>query len=93
MAGEMEIEPGEYSWKADSRSKKTKFTLKIDPKVSIRKGLKVAVCGPVGLGKSSLLYSIMGCWVKGICPAELMDSDWDSSGQCALWEGYGQELI
>lgn len=60
MAGEMEIEPGEYSWEADNSSKKTKITLKIERKVSIRKGLKVAVCGPVGSGKSSLLYSIMG---------------------------------
>ncbi|CAM0884177.1 unnamed protein product [Alopecurus aequalis] len=60
MPGEIEIEPGEYSWEADSSMKKTKITLKIDNKVSIRKGLKVAVCGPVGSGKSSLLYSIMG---------------------------------
>uniref|UniRef100_A0ACD5XBQ4 Uncharacterized protein n=1 Tax=Avena sativa TaxID=4498 RepID=A0ACD5XBQ4_AVESA len=60
MAGEMEIEPGEYSWEADNSMKKTKITLKIDSKLSIRKGLKVAVCGPVGSGKSSLLYSIMG---------------------------------
>ncbi|VAH82613.1 unnamed protein product [Triticum turgidum subsp. durum] len=60
MAGEIIIEPGEYSWEADTSSKKTKVTLKINSKVSIRKGLKVAVCGPVGSGKSSLLYSIMG---------------------------------
>jgi ABC-type multidrug transport system fused ATPase/permease subunit len=60
IAGEMEIEPGEYSWEADNNLKKTKITLKIDSKLSIRKGLKVAVCGPVGSGKSSLLYSIMG---------------------------------
>uniref|UniRef100_A0A453G411 ABC transporter C family member 3 n=1 Tax=Aegilops tauschii subsp. strangulata TaxID=200361 RepID=A0A453G411_AEGTS len=60
MAGEIVIEPGEYSWEADTSSKKTKVTLKINSKVSIGKGLKVAVCGPVGSGKSSLLYSIMG---------------------------------
>ncbi|KAI4964922.1 hypothetical protein ZWY2020_057838 [Hordeum vulgare] len=60
MTGEIVIEPGEYSWEADNSSKKTKVTLKINSKVSIGKGLKVAVCGPVGSGKSSLLYSIMG---------------------------------
>ncbi|KAI5007080.1 hypothetical protein ZWY2020_047028 [Hordeum vulgare] len=58
MTGEIVIEPGEYSWEADNSSKKTKVTLKINSKVSIGKGLKV--CGPVGSGKSSLLYSIMG---------------------------------
>ncbi|KAI4993318.1 hypothetical protein ZWY2020_007631 [Hordeum vulgare] len=60
MAGEVVIEPGEYSWEADNSTKRTKVTLKINNKVSIEKGLKVAVCGPVGSGKSSLLYSIMG---------------------------------
>uniref|UniRef100_A0A0D9V952 Uncharacterized protein n=1 Tax=Leersia perrieri TaxID=77586 RepID=A0A0D9V952_9ORYZ len=60
MVGAMEIGPGVYSWEIDNSLKKTKFTLKIDRKLSIRKGQKVAVCGPVGSGKSSLLYSIMG---------------------------------
>ncbi|KAE8776587.1 ABC transporter C family member 3 [Hordeum vulgare] len=60
MAGEVVIEPGEYSWEADNSTKRTKVTLKINSKVSIEKGLQVAVCGPVGSGKSSLLYSIMG---------------------------------
>ncbi|XP_015688097.2 putative ABC transporter C family member 15 [Oryza brachyantha] len=60
MVGAMEIEPGVYGWENDNSLKRTKFTLKIDRKVNIRKGQKVAVCGPVGSGKSSLLYSIMG---------------------------------
>ncbi|KAL6911536.1 hypothetical protein ACP4OV_000341 [Aristida adscensionis] len=62
MVGIVEIEAGEYSWEAadDSTLKKTKSTLKINRKLSIMKGHKVAVCGPVGSGKSSLLYAIMG---------------------------------
>ncbi|KAJ4810045.1 Multidrug resistance protein ABC transporter family isoform 1 [Rhynchospora pubera] len=54
----IEIEAGEYTWEADSRLNKS--TLKIDRKISIMKGDKVAVCGPVGSGKTSLLCSIIG---------------------------------
>ncbi|KAL6607981.1 hypothetical protein ACP70R_041044 [Stipagrostis hirtigluma subsp. patula] len=61
MVGMVEIEAGEYSWEAaDNILKKTKFTLKINRKVTIMKGQKVAICGPVGSGKSSLLCAIMG---------------------------------
>lgn len=61
MDGVVDIEPGEYSWEAtDNILKKTKFTVKINSKVNIKKGQKVAVCGPVGSGKSSLLCAIMG---------------------------------
>ncbi|CAL4956364.1 unnamed protein product [Urochloa decumbens] len=61
VAGTVEIEAGQYSWEAtDNILKKTKFTLKIDRKVDIMKGQKVAVCGSVGSGKSSLLCAIMG---------------------------------
>ncbi|XP_062212449.1 putative ABC transporter C family member 15 [Phragmites australis] len=55
----VEIAAGEYSWEADNILKKEKFTLKIDSKVNIMKGHKVAVCGSVGSGKSSLLCAIM----------------------------------
>ncbi|KAJ4798442.1 Multidrug resistance protein ABC transporter family isoform 1 [Rhynchospora pubera] len=54
----IEIEAGEYTWEADSSLNKS--TLKIDRKISIMKGDKVAVCGPVGSGKTSLLCSIIG---------------------------------
>uniref|UniRef100_A0A0D3EXH8 ABC transporter C family member 13 n=1 Tax=Oryza barthii TaxID=65489 RepID=A0A0D3EXH8_9ORYZ len=60
MTGAMEIEPGVYGWEIENSLKKTKFMLKIDRKLSISKGQKVAVCGSVGSGKSSLLHSIMG---------------------------------
>jgi ABC-type uncharacterized transport system fused permease/ATPase subunit len=61
MAGVVDVEPGEYSWEtAENILKKTKFTVKIKSKVNIKKGQKVAVCGPVGSGKSSLLCAIMG---------------------------------
>ncbi|OEL30062.1 ABC transporter C family member 3 [Dichanthelium oligosanthes] len=61
VAGIVEIEAGQYSWEADENIlKKKKFTLKIDRKVGIMKGQKVAVCGSVGSGKSSLLCAIMG---------------------------------
>ncbi|OAY80458.1 ABC transporter C family member 3 [Ananas comosus] len=54
----VEIEPGEYSWQANSDLKRP--TVKIDEKITITRGQKVAVCGPVGSGKSSLLCSIIG---------------------------------
>ncbi|XP_073100803.1 putative ABC transporter C family member 15 isoform X2 [Elaeis guineensis] len=54
----IEIEPGEYTWEADSSSKRP--TLKIDKKIEIMRGDKVAVCGSVGSGKSSFLCSIIG---------------------------------
>ncbi|RLM92913.1 hypothetical protein C2845_PM08G15310 [Panicum miliaceum] len=61
VAGIVEIEAGQYSWEAtDNILKKTKFTLKIDRKMDIMNGQKVAVCGSVGSGKSSLLCAIMG---------------------------------
>ncbi|GJN12928.1 hypothetical protein PR202_ga31255 [Eleusine coracana subsp. coracana] len=61
MAGVVDIEPGEYSWEAaDNILKKTNFAVKIDSKVNIKTGQKVAVCGPVGSGKSSLLCAILG---------------------------------
>ncbi|RWW39313.1 hypothetical protein BHE74_00055392, partial [Ensete ventricosum] len=54
----VEIEPGEYNWEADSKSKKP--TLKINKRIQIMRGEKIAVCGTVGSGKSSFLCSIMG---------------------------------
>ncbi|KAH7515548.1 hypothetical protein FEM48_Zijuj10G0038500 [Ziziphus jujuba var. spinosa] len=55
----IEIEKGEYTWEtSDLNSKKP--VLKITEKLSIMKGYKVAVCGSVGSGKSSLLCSILG---------------------------------
>lgn len=53
----VDIEPGEYNWEADSRKNPT---LKIDKKVQIMKGGKVAICGTVGSGKTSFLASILG---------------------------------
>ncbi|CAL9108158.1 unnamed protein product [Musa textilis] len=54
----VEITPGVYNWEADSGLKKP--TLKIENKIRIMRGEKVAVCGTVGSGKSSFLCSIMG---------------------------------
>nr|GLL49557.1 putative ABC transporter C family member 15 isoform X2 [Ipomoea trifida] len=53
----LEIEPGEYAWESDYLKKST---IKITEKIKIRNGCKVAICGSVGSGKSSLLCSIMG---------------------------------
>ncbi|CAL9163031.1 unnamed protein product [Musa hybrid cultivar] len=61
----VEIEPGEYTWEADSMSRTP--TLKIEKKIHIMRGEKVALCGAVGSGKSSFLCSIIGeiPWISG----------------------------
>ncbi|KEH18316.1 ABC transporter C family member 8 isoform X2 [Medicago truncatula] len=51
----MEIQDGNFIWDHESVSP----TLR-DVNIEIRRGQKIAVCGPVGAGKSSLLYSILG---------------------------------
>ncbi|XP_070021291.1 putative ABC transporter C family member 15 isoform X2 [Nicotiana sylvestris] len=53
----IELEPGEYAWGTNELKKST---IKITEKIRIMKGWKVAICGSVGSGKSSLLCSIMG---------------------------------
>ncbi|XP_031269972.1 putative ABC transporter C family member 15 isoform X2 [Pistacia vera] len=55
----VEIEVGEYAWETSDQNLK-KSTVKIAEKMKIMKGYKVAVCGCVGSGKSSLLCSILG---------------------------------
>ncbi|KAK9276688.1 hypothetical protein L1049_006224 [Liquidambar formosana] len=55
----VEIETGEYAWETNDQNLK-KPTIKIAEKMKIMKGYKVAVCGSVGSGKSSLLCSILG---------------------------------
>lgn len=53
----IEIKPGEYGWEIGSNSRKP--TIKIDNKIHIRRGEKIAICGSVGSGKSSFICSIM----------------------------------
>ncbi|OMO81421.1 hypothetical protein COLO4_23609 [Corchorus olitorius] len=55
----VEIETGEYAWETSNQTLK-KPTIKITEKMNIMKGYKIAVCGSVGSGKSSLLCSILG---------------------------------
>ncbi|KAG6601577.1 ABC transporter C family member 3, partial [Cucurbita argyrosperma subsp. sororia] len=55
----IEMEVGEYLWEASDLNFK-KPTIKVSEKMQIPKGYKVAVCGSVGSGKSSLLCSILG---------------------------------
>ncbi|XP_043687090.1 putative ABC transporter C family member 15 [Telopea speciosissima] len=55
----IEIETGEYTWGTSNTISK-KPTIKISKRMNIMKGDKVAVCGSVGSGKSSLLCSILG---------------------------------
>ncbi|KAG5521929.1 hypothetical protein RHGRI_034222 [Rhododendron griersonianum] len=54
----IELETGEYSWEPLSTASK-KPTINITQKMEIKKGYKVAICGSVGSGKSSLLYSFL----------------------------------
>ncbi|KAL8535199.1 hypothetical protein ACS0TY_010996 [Phlomoides rotata] len=53
----IDIEAGEYAWQ--NRDAK-KPAIKITEKLRIMKGSKVAICGSVGSGKTSLLCSILG---------------------------------
>ncbi|XP_052205994.1 putative ABC transporter C family member 15 isoform X2 [Diospyros lotus] len=55
----VEIPTGEYAWEGCSLASR-KSTIKIAEEMKIMKGYKVAICGSVGSGKSSLLYSILG---------------------------------
>ncbi|KAK7399976.1 hypothetical protein VNO78_11174 [Psophocarpus tetragonolobus] len=55
----IEIKPGEYAWETNDQPLK-KSTIQITGKLVIRKGQKVAVCGSVGSGKSSLLCCMLG---------------------------------
>ncbi|XAR64442.1 Xenobiotic-transporting ATPase [Bertholletia excelsa] len=56
----IEIEAGEYAWETCNSSVPRKPNIRISEKMKIIKGQKVAICGSVGSGKSSLLYSILG---------------------------------
>ncbi|GAB4840563.1 hypothetical protein Ancab_021333 [Ancistrocladus abbreviatus] len=55
----IDIEAGEYAWEASELNLR-KPTIKISERIKIKKGEKVAICGSVGCGKSSLLCSILG---------------------------------
>lgn len=49
------IQGGNFSWDPDSGTETIR-----NVNMEMQKGKKVAVCGPVGAGKSSLLYAILG---------------------------------
>jgi len=51
----VEIQEGNFIWDHESVTP----TLR-DVKLEIKRGQKIAVCGPVGAGKSSLLYAVLG---------------------------------
>ncbi|KAH9603708.1 hypothetical protein KSS87_007459, partial [Heliosperma pusillum] len=57
----IDIQTGEYSWGLNLNDYSTrKPTVKISESLQLKKGCKVAICGSVGSGKSSLLCSILG---------------------------------
>ncbi|TXG56117.1 hypothetical protein EZV62_017430 [Acer yangbiense] len=55
----VDIEVGEYAWETSDQKLK-KSAIKFTERMKIMKGYKVAICGSVGSGKSSLLCSILG---------------------------------
>ncbi|KAJ6769216.1 ATP-BINDING CASSETTE SUB-FAMILY C [Salix koriyanagi] len=55
----IEMKIGEYDWETVDQNSRNP-TIKITKNMKIKKGYKVAVCGSVGSGKSSLLCSILG---------------------------------
>ncbi|XP_010262193.1 PREDICTED: ABC transporter C family member 8-like [Nelumbo nucifera] len=54
-ANSVKIQSGSFSWDPDAA-----FPTLSGIELEVKKGQKIAVCGPVGAGKSSLLYSILG---------------------------------
>lgn len=54
----IEVEKAEYTWETSDENLK-RPTIKITEKLKIMKGFKVAVCGSVGSGKSSLLCGMI----------------------------------
>ncbi|KAL9226300.1 hypothetical protein vseg_002130 [Gypsophila vaccaria] len=55
----IDIQIGEYSWGVNDYPIK-KPTVRITEHLQIQKGTKIAICGSVGSGKSSLLCSMLG---------------------------------
>lgn len=55
LSDSIRIQQGEFSWDTESATP----TLR-NISLEVRPGQKIAVCGPVGAGKSSLLYAILG---------------------------------
>ncbi|GJN38645.1 hypothetical protein PR202_gb27707 [Eleusine coracana subsp. coracana] len=51
----IQVQDGNFSWSASGAH----LSLR-NVKLSVRRGEKVAICGPVGSGKSSLLYALLG---------------------------------
>ncbi|CAA6668102.1 unnamed protein product [Spirodela intermedia] len=79
----VEVEPGEYSW-AGSR----KPGLKIERRMSFKKGERVAVCGAVGSGKSTLLCSLLGEVTRVGCGKGVV-ADGDGEGEHTVRQGHG----
>lgn len=53
----VDVETGEYSWEGSYNL--VKPSIRISERIRIKKGEKVAICGSVGSGKSSLICSIL----------------------------------
>lgn len=60
---------GEFSWNPESN---TPTLRKVN--LEVNRGEKIAVCGPVGAGKSSVLYAILGEMIKTSGTVELFGS-------------------
>ncbi|KAK9750964.1 hypothetical protein RND81_02G233000 [Saponaria officinalis] len=54
----IDIQIGDYSWGSNDVMRKP--TVRITERLPIKKGCKIAICGSVGSGKSSLLCSMLG---------------------------------
>lgn len=55
----IQIETGEYTWETINPHLKLP-SIRITKRLEIKRGDKVAICGSVGSGKSSILCSILG---------------------------------
>ncbi|KAL9225575.1 hypothetical protein vseg_001480 [Gypsophila vaccaria] len=97
----IDVQMGQYSWDMKEIDTPMKdHTIKITERLGVRKGWKVAICGTVGSGKSSLMYSMLGeiprCLGSGISvfgsKAYVSQSSWIQSGTVRENILFGKEM-
>ncbi|KAL0383672.1 UNVERIFIED_CONTAM: ABC transporter C family member 5 [Sesamum calycinum] len=93
----IEIKNGDFCWDQSSP-----IPTLSSIQIKVEKGMRVAVCGVVGAGKSSFLSCILGeipkisgenMWFCRVCPSVSLDSIREYRGKYPLWKSNGQGEI